>query len=84
MLSNSLSSVVALGNSFSRSTIIQQVITKCRSSGIRLKISWVRGHSRVVGNERADRLAVEAHRRPLIYDNCKFPKSYIKKRLRRS
>lgn len=37
----------------------------------------------VAGNERADRLAVEAHRMPCVYDYCKFPRWYIKSESRK-
>lgn len=38
----------------------------------------VKGHAEIEGNEKADRLAVGTHKLPLIYENCRIPKSFIR------
>lgn len=80
---NNLSSLAALEAPFPRTPLISQIrdtILKIPSKHFYL--TWVRGHSGVVGNERADALAGQATSRPDFSCTVPVPISFIKKQIK--
>ena len=82
IFSDSLSSLMAILNRESDSPIvndIQQLLIQLENFNIPAVISWVKGHSGVHGNERADELAKLAIDSNTISDACLPPLSIAKK-----
>ncbi|GFW81184.1 retrovirus-related Pol polyprotein from type-1 retrotransposable element R1 [Trichonephila clavipes] len=79
--SDSLSSLCALNNIYSQNKLIVKThinLDFLRSRGVQVFFSFVRGHTGIYGNERADWLAKEATKlRDLV--PMSIPKSYHKK-----
>ncbi|GFT26116.1 RNase H domain-containing protein [Trichonephila clavipes] len=79
--SDSLSSLCALNNIYSQNKLIVKThinLDFLRSRGVQVFFSFVRGHTGIYGNERADWLAKEATKlRDLVPTS--IPKSYHKK-----
>ncbi|GFX99051.1 RNase H domain-containing protein [Trichonephila clavipes] len=79
--SDSLSSLCALNNIYSQNKLIVKThinLNFLRSRGVQVFFSFVRGHTGIYGNERADWLAKEATKlRDLV--PMSIPKSYHKK-----
>ncbi|GFX43695.1 uncharacterized protein TNCV_4109751 [Trichonephila clavipes] len=79
--SDSLSSLCALNNIYSQNKLIVKThinLDFLRSRGVQVFFSFVRGHTGIYGNERADWLAKEATKlRDLV--PMSIPKSYDKK-----
>ncbi|KAJ4447833.1 hypothetical protein ANN_09841 [Periplaneta americana] len=77
--SDSQSAVISINDKYNTYIIASEIRTLIMKSVVHICITWVRGHTGIVGNERADELAKMAANSdvPLSYNLC--PLSYIKK-----
>ncbi|XP_054724353.1 uncharacterized protein LOC129234384 [Uloborus diversus] len=83
IFSDSLSSILALKNSFSKNQLVQTIQKQVLSSTKNFNIFWVKGHSNNRGNDEADRLAkLAADTNGLQEDaSVPYPASHLKRLL---
>lgn len=61
-------------------TAVRKNIRTARKAGHQIQIFWIKAHARIIGNERADKLAKQAaltNKRALAY--YRFPLSFAKR-----
>jgi ribonuclease HI len=82
ILSDSLSSILALKQLNNLHPLVFEIknLVKLLENSIKIDFTWIKGHSDIVGNERADYLAKEVSKLDLsesVYNL--FPLSFAKK-----
>ncbi|GBL54991.1 hypothetical protein AVEN_52986-1 [Araneus ventricosus] len=80
---NNQSALKALAPSQPNSTIARETLNIWSSLRTEVVISWVRGHSGVLGNEVADQLTRQGTHGSTLNINIDLPKSCLKKNLKK-
>ncbi|KAJ4445692.1 hypothetical protein ANN_12377, partial [Periplaneta americana] len=78
ILSDSQAALLSVRNNRNLHPIALDIRSEFKNHNNHICLSWVRGHTGIVGNERADELAKEAASADIPYSYIKCPISYIK------